>query len=177
MMLDLLGDLFLQDPNLAAAWGTWLAVVFAGIALTETYRTRMRNAVVSAMQDLTSRDLAASRDRVAAASLSSASPIGSPSPSHEELRHDVFVLIWAVERLSTVKSSARTALATDELQALYAHVDTVVESINNARQFMNSSADVADSAVRANRVLESLPDARTPWGRIKGSAPSKRLQT
>lgn len=63
-MFKLLGDLFLHDPDLAAAWGTWLAVGAAGLALGETYRTRLRTAVSESLRDLTSADIASARDRV-----------------------------------------------------------------------------------------------------------------
>jgi len=168
-MFDALGSLFLQDPNLAAAWGTWLAVVFAAIAVGFTYRTQSRGAVHQALESFTGPELAAARDRLGMLNLRPRVGRGF----RQQARHDVFMLLWAVERLSLVRNAAKTALATPETLALYAHVDTVVSTVNNA--LCELDVDFRDSVIRANTVLQTLPDARSPWRRLRNTAPQQRF--
>lgn len=168
-MFDALGSLFLQDPNLAAAWGTWLAVVFAALAVAFTYRTQSRGAVHQALESFTGPELAAARDRLGTLNLRPRVGRGF----RQQARHDVFMLLWAVERLSLVRNAAKTALATPETLALYAHVDTVVATVNNA--LCELDGDFRDSVIRANTVLQTLPDARSPWRRLRNTAPQQRF--
>ena len=172
-MFDLLGTLFHNDPELAAAWGTWVAVVGALLAVTETYRTRLRSAVTDALRDFTGADLAAARDRLGAAAAQNGSRISKRRAA--QIRHDIFLLMWAVERLSLVRNAAKTALATDQTTALYAHTEIVVTTVNTVRARFDLGASFEVSAARANRVLDSLPDASGPWRKRKNSAPNSRF--
>lgn len=173
-MFDVLGWIFLGDPSLAAAWGTWLAVVLAAIAFHETLRTRMRGAVTEALRDVMGPEIEAARDRlgVMAASgrrVKSASDVA-------EARRDIFKVMWAVERLSLVRASAKTSLATQEMLALYAHAQTMIKTSNEVRVLLDLGEVFDESAARANKVLDSLPDARSRWRKVARSAPSRRFE-
>lgn len=173
-MFDFLGSIFLGDPSLAAAWGTWLAVILAAIALCETYRTRMRGAVTEALRDVMGPEIEAARDRLGVIAASGRRVESTPDIA--EARRDIFKVMWAVERLSLVRGSAKTALATQEMLALYAHVQTMIKTSNQVRALLSLGDVFEESAARANRVLDSLPDARGPWRRAARSAPSRRFE-
>lgn len=124
------------------------------------------------MLEFTSSELAAARDRVAAATRLS----GRLSRRRlETLRHDVYTLMWAIERMVAVRSAADTSLATHETQLLYEHIDIVVIELQSAIDSYPKLGCFHPSVDRVNNVLESLPDARRSWRKIRGSAPSERI--
>jgi len=170
-MFEFIGWVFHRDADFAAAVATWGAVVLAFIAAVETYRSRLRNEVTVALRDFTNQGLAEARDRVGTA----AHEVKVRRSHVSQVRHDIFSLIWAVERLVLVRRTASTALATDETAALYAHVTTVVETVNKVLPLMPDKARFGASILRANLVLDSLPAAKTSLNRTRSKAPVVRF--
>jgi hypothetical protein len=157
-----------------------VAAIVAGVAalyaLGETFRTRHRSTVRTALTDLTSPEVAALRDRVATAG--SRDPRYLDSENKAGLRRDTYALLWTLERLVSVPSTLRTtALAVDEAKLLYSHVDAIVAELSRVVAHEEKLGCFRPSTDRVNAVLSLLPDVRGPWNKLELAAPTQRLPT